>query len=406
MSELLNKNTAANEQSLVTSVKSNQNITNINITSKTPASSNGNSNSNDLQVFQKGPQVALVANIPGLDVNKDSHTALPVRSRSSLSNVSSTQIPSPDSHNCHKGHRKHRTNSKEHSLESKLGYRKHHHCNREKDYNSETNSTSESISRHNKKNVENGHHNHRHTDYRIHSEKEYSSDMSLMDQNYKKATRIVHDLTRHKDTSLYEKHKQKCITASEKYNSDLLRHYNVRKSSSVVDFRSEVHIKPKYADSKSVEELDAIENERKPNGINRILESRSVKSLDFDSDTNSMNAPSTNSRLLDYASEPNDKPRPIPPKKPIRLSLHKTQNNGTDTSSIISNGSSSKCDPRKPMKRNHKGETPPVSVTVKVEGNNSLHNGTNYSSFDNLAIRSNREGTLLPMRWTSFSQMK
>lgn len=436
MSELLSRKPSENDPpppSLVTSVKSNQNVTNINITSKptTIPPPNGPSN-NDLQVFQKGPQVtALVANLPGLDVSKDSHTALPVRSRSSMSNVSNTHIPAPtsESHSCHKSHRqKHRSSSKNHAYESngesRIAYKKHQHqhqhqhqcSNREKDYSSETNSTaaSEQILRQNKKNaMENGYHRQSYSN----SEKEYQSEISLMDQSFKKATKIVHELTRHKDNnSLYEKHRQKCITASEKYNTDLLKHYNVRKSTSVMDFRSsEVHIKSKYSDSKSVEELDAIDDSRSKNP-GRLPESRSVKSLDFDSDTNnSVTMINGTSKSIDYASEPSDhhrkltydgyKPRPTPPKKPIRLSLHKNQNGSLETSSVVSNGSSVKSDYRKPLKRNHKGEMPPVSVTVKIEGHPE-HNGNGYSSVDNLGIRTSKEGTLMPMKWSSFSQLK
>lgn len=401
VSELLNHKTDPDSQPLITSVKSNKNVTNINITPRPPSVSN-----NDLQVFQKGPQVtALVANIPGLEINKDSHTHLPVRSKSSMSNMSGTHIPAPTSE-CHRNHRqKHRSS---YCSVDNYTHKKHqHHCSREKDYSSETNSNTDHINRQNRRNVENGYHYR--NSYDEQNGKDYSSDMSLMDRNYKKATKIVQDLTR------YEKHRQKCITASEKYNIDLLKHYNVRKSSSVLDFRSEIQHKSKHLDSKSVEELDCIENHEDTHKSKRLPESRSSKSLDFDSDTNSVAyiASSNGSpKSVDYASEPLDnnrkpniyslnsdsgKPRPTPPKKPLRLSLHKNQ--ATQSSETMSNGSGSKSELRKPVKRTHKGDAHPVSVTVKVDYSDHNH-------FENVSNGNGKENGLMPLKWSSFGQFK
>ncbi|XP_064210928.1 uncharacterized protein sprt isoform X2 [Tribolium castaneum] len=309
---------------VISTVKTNQNVTNINITTPPPK---------DLQVFQKGQVTALVANIPGLETSKDT---LPVRSKSSLSNVSNTHIPAPD-HHCHKPHRhKHRSRlqtstSTQHLDQNDYRKHNHHHHHREKDYSSETNSAIEHVSRYNKRNTENGFEH-------------------IMDQSYKKATKIVHELTR--DT-LYEKHRQKCLTASEKYNSDILKHYNARKSASVLDFRSEIHIGPKCPDSKSVEDLE----ERK---AKRIQDARSVKSLDFDSDCTSLK-----SKSIDYTSEPTEsrklsgyggccevKARPTPPKKPLRLSLHKTQS----LQSVETPTPGSSPGKGESRKRNYKGE--------------------------------------------------
>lgn len=140
-----------------------------------------------------------------------------------------------------------------------------------------------------------------------------------------------------------------------------------------------------------------------------------MKSLDFDSDTNSVSyLTASNPKIVDYTSEPlenrrlsfyasNGKPRPTPPKKPIRLSLHKLQSNSVETSSVISNGSSVKSDYRKPMKRNHKGETPPISVTVKVENNGVEHS---FSASETNGFRNCKDGSLVPLKWASFSQMK
>lgn len=426
VSELLNRkqpeeNTAHQPQTprVTSTVKSTQNITNINIITK-PATSTTSQSNGDFQVFQKGPQVTtLVANLPGMEPRKD---PVQIRSRSSMSNVSNTHIPAPGGDGyCHKNHRQkhHRISTKAGEELIRTSHKKHHHFNG-REYGSETNASTEHLARQTKKSLENGvqptkhTHNHHQEHSRTNSEKDYAADISL------RASRIVQDLTRHnKDANLYEKHRQKCITASEKYNSDLLRHYNVRKTTSVLDFRSEVQIRPKYADSKSVDELDAIEPNENGKSVSsrRLVECRSVKSLDFDSDTNSVSYLTPSSpKVVDYTSEPlenrrlgfysagdRSKPRPTPPKKPIRLSLHKLQNNSLETSSIVSNGSSVKSDYRKPMKRNHKGEAPPVSVTVKVENNVAEQS---LAAPEINGYRNCKEGSLVPLKWTSFGQMK
>lgn len=392
-------------------MKTTQNVTNINISSQPqPQTGSPNNSSNDLQIFQKGPQVtALVANLPGLDVSKESHTSLPVRSKSSLSNVSNTHIPAPspqpsDNYACHKSHRhKHRSprtkSSHEELSESKPTYRNHHHGH-DKEYYSET-SGNEYIKEHHRRSVD------------------YNSKNSLMDQSYKKASMIVHDLTKSKENgydSVYEKHRQKCITASEKYNNHLLRHYNSRKSASVLDFRSQVN--SRYSESRSSERLDSVENEKNSGKFlqHRRIDSRSVKSLDFDNDCN---PPRSTEKIIDYTSEPIDsmekphyyhhppyldniKPRPTPPKKPLRLSLHKTQSlQSVETPVTTPNGSPDKNDSRKPLKRNHKGETQYIPLlNVKIEGSPERHR----SSKD--YIHKSAVNGLTALKWSNFSPSK
>ncbi|KAK9876954.1 hypothetical protein WA026_015988 [Henosepilachna vigintioctopunctata] len=379
---------------IVSTVKTNQNVTNINITTQRsdPASPSGSSCSKDIQVFQKGPQVtALVANIPGMEVNRDNHTSLPVRSKSSLSNVSNTQLSSSghqsnDNHSCHKIHR-HKQKSRSGMSSScssrtfdqkndNITYRKHghhHHHYREKDYSSETNSAIEQIARYNKKNLENGHKT-------VEKETNQQSN-NIMDQSYQKATKIVNELTKRSDNvNSYEKHRQKCLMASEKYNGDLLKHYNARKSTSVLDFRSEIHIGPKYSECKSTEELNGSESDN--NFRQRIQNSHSMKSLDFDSDCNSTKTNGKHfscNNKVDYTSEPlnsnkkinnyyteQHKSRPMPPKKPLRLSLHKAQ-------SLQSVDSNDHKDPRKSLKRSYKGE---ISRFSELNGEYNGHSNS------------------------------
>ncbi|XP_044755348.1 uncharacterized protein LOC123314253 isoform X2 [Coccinella septempunctata] len=403
VSELLSRKSSDSDIRIVTqspiisTVKSNQNITNINISHQSgPSSPSGSSSSKDIQVFQKGPQVtALVSNIPGLETNRDNHTSLPVRSKSSLSNVSNSHHSSSghqtsENHSCHKSHRhKHKSRNGMSSSGStqtldqandKITYRKHshhHHHYREKDYSSETNSAIEQISRYNKKNLENGHKQ---------SEREPTpnANNNIMDQSYHKATKIVQDLTRRSDVSSYEKHRQKCLMASEKYNVDILKHYNSRKSTSVLDFRNEIHIGPKFSECKSADELNG--NESDCNYRQRIHNSQNMKSLDFDSDCNSTK---TNGKLsscnksVDYTSEPLDnnkksmssyaeqQKRPMPPKKPLRLSLHKAQSlQSVDTGP---NDSSSR-ESRKSVKRTYKGDMSSHMRLSEINAEYGVHN--------------------------------
>lgn len=401
MGELLGRKNPDSDIRIVTqspvitsTVKSNQNITNINITSQQtsvlPHNNTGNNNS-DLQVFQKGPQVtALVGNLPGLEVSKDNHSALPVRSKSSLSNVSNTHIPAPspqpsENHSCQKGHRhKHRnarnslqlTGSAQ-MLDHHSNYKKHYyHIDSKDNYGSEMGSVVDQKGGKRSENIA----------YKNH--KDYADPSHLMEQSYKKATKIVHDLT--KQTNLYEKHRQKCITASEKYNGELLKHYNSRKSTSVLDFRSEVHVGPKY-DSRSIDTLDSMETNANQKRLYKKHDARSVKSLDFDSDCNGTgNYKTPAQKNLDYTSEPiesnkklhqyhhhnvHDKAtRPTPPKKPIRLSLHRAQSVQSVESSSMVNGISEK-DSRKPLKRNYKGEIPPPMMVVNLNGDKCAESG-------------------------------
>lgn len=373
VSELLNRKPEVDHRittptPVISTVKQNQNVTNINIISRNPV---GVPNY-DSQMYQKGPQInALIST--GID-SKD-NLVYPTRSKSSLSNISNTQISSSNSDiHCQRNRHKHRSLRSGVQLPSgnpvneKISYRKHHHHHREKDYNSETNSGTEQVKRYNKRNNE---------QYR------YSADLSkvnpeqiynnndLMDQSFKKATKIVHDLTRNRENVTYEKHKQKCITASEKYDVDILKHYNARKSTSVLDFRSEIHIGPKYDTTKSADELDDNESRVNDRGIRKIQDARSVKSLDFDSDYNSniTNCLTNGRHNYDYSSELNNeyhnsKSKPAPPKKPLRLSLQKTHS----LQSMETNPECNSKHERKSMKRNYKGEMPLYNFKTEQNG--------------------------------------
>lgn len=382
---------------VTSTVKTSQNITNINISSQPTSAviTNTPSTHTDLQVFQKGPQItALVANVPGLEVSKDNRVALPLRSKSSLSNVSNTLIsapsPQPSEHSCYKNHRyrtKNLTGSSQFLDESERKYKKHH-GHKERDYGSESNfnvDRAENRMDSNEKERQRGNEKSRRKengkcetacDKKCGGERRCTDDTfpagerrpetSVMDKSYKKATKIVQELTKGKEAkeSSYEKHRQRCFAATEKYNRDILRHYNARKSASVLDFRSQVILNSKYSESKSSERAPE-DGKRLYKKINDV---RSVKSLDFDSDCNSLTAHETQSNT-DYTSEPLgsnhkkcydavDKVRPVPPKKPIRLSLHRAQSLQSVENGLALGKEADKYDTRKATKRNYRGEAP------------------------------------------------
>lgn len=384
---------------ITSTVKTNQNVTNINISSLPQ----NNSNQNDLQIFKRGSQITtLVANCPGLDVPKESHATVPGRSKSSLSNVSNTHIqvpnlqPPSDNRSCHKSHRHHHRNSKSKSsnslddFEPKPVHKSHHHNHtiREKDY---------------------------YCDVSSNDGLKDNSKTSIMDQSYKRASMIVHDLTKSNDINhdnVYEKHKQKCITASEKYNGHLLKHYNSRKSASVLDFRSQIT----PPNSRSIDRLNATENHKNLSKHHkRLIDARSVKSLDFDSDCNS-NITRQIDKIIDYTSEPLDSMekvhhhhpqyyehiKPKPPKKPLRLSLHKTQSLQSVESSDT-NGFHDKHDSRKPMKRNHRGQTQQVPIiNIKFDGSQDVIHKTSQKEY----LKKNSINGLSALKWTSFASSK
>lgn len=104
----------------------------------------------------------------------------------------------------------------------------------------------------------------------------------------------------------------------------------------------------------------------------RHLDERSIKSLDFESDTGQHNVPSYD----DYASEPVPAPkiRPTPPKKPLRLSLQRAQSLQavTEADNILDQLSS--VDKKRGTKRIHKGE-----LNDKFSSTTRLSNGYSRS---------------------------
>lgn len=107
--------------------------------------------------------------------------------------------------------------------------------------------------------------------------------------------------------------------------------------------------------------------------------SRSVKSLDFDSDYGGCATEPRKSRhskdLLDYASDSMGprQSRPMPPKKPLRLSLQRAQSLQTVDGSLTDIDTRKKC-----MKRSYRGVRPPPDVVqfVDTAGAREIMNGS------------------------------
>lgn len=108
--------------------------------------------------------------------------------------------------------------------------------------------------------------------------------------------------------------------------------------------------------------------------------SRSVKSLDFDSDYGGGGCATeprkrerhSKDNLLDYASDTMGPRRPMPPKKPLRLSLQRAQSLQTVDGSLTDIDSRKKC-----MKRAYRGLRPPPDVVQFVDtGSREVLNGS------------------------------
>ena len=319
----------------------------------------------DVQVFQKGPQVtALVANLPGLDVGANS----PAESRHSLPTVRPKQ-------NSTTQHIKNQDIRSTKSLDfgsdcSSSGGLHHHH-------------------RHEK-------HSHRHHHHHHHL------------QNARSTNSL--DMNKLDGTATLQQHKNKHHSHHRLYDSRVTRNgehsgydYNSETSSGIEHSRN-YHRKHSDAhqllyDMKSkLSMLNCNDSSHGSQTYSKLHDARSVKSLDIDSESSStqnhykhksnphQDAQSTVS--LDYGSEPTNyhnykkhhhyqngssscsegKPqRPTPPKKPLRLSLHRAtslQSVTVPPTTPPSPGENPQQANKKPTKRNHKGEAPPAPIQL------------------------------------------
>lgn len=344
--------------------KTKKNVTNINITTE-PQSKCKQSPKSEVQVFQKGPDItAIVAKLPGLD---GAEANLPLmRPRSNASGASSRVAASPRA-SPPPNHRSHSS----HSLEHRAGRMRHslsHHCiHGAVDYSAETDAAIRMIER-----------NQRHIEkQRMKSERlgrskgeDYfrsDSDLDVRDSHSsagacdprhyeikKAADRIEESI---KKTNWAER---KTLSIIEQLKRSQ-RMRKLKKNESAEDIQvesSEKHYMYHRIDGK------VLENAHKSSRRSSKLHSRSAKSSEFESECSDFPNGDiySSSPRIDYGSEScstrmshykkNDdrrdsdrdsKCRPTPPRKPLRLSLHKAR-----SAHSLMNGSESETPSRPP----------------------------------------------------------
>ena len=339
----------------------------------------------ELQVFQKGPQVtALVANLPGLEVGSSS----PSESRHSLP----TLRPKPNVPN------------------SSSGATMHHHYSviknqdvrstKSLDFASDCSLTGEM--NHHHRHEKHSHHRHR----RHHLQNAQST--NSLDMNKSDGTSTLQSKTKHHSHHrLYEVTRtanpgEQCAYNSE--TSSSIQHSKHYQRKHLEGHRQQCESHQLLPDMKT--KTDSMsESLSGSQHIHKLHDGQSIRSLDFDSETSShqhyihdrnqqshssfQNNDTQSTRSLDYGSEPTShtvlhnykkhhnhhngnsscsesKPqRPTPPKKPLRLSLHRA----TSLQSVTANQPTPADythSSKKPTKRNHKGEAPPTPIVIQI----------------------------------------
>ncbi|XP_021205684.1 uncharacterized protein LOC105841811 isoform X1 [Bombyx mori] len=344
------QSTSSND-SCITVNKTKKNVTNINIT--TEPQPNGKNPKSEVQVFQKGPDItAIVAKLPGLD---GIETNLPLmRPRSNASGASSRTAISPRA-SPPPNHRSHSS----HSLEHRAGKMRHslsHHCiHGGIDYSAETDAAIRMIER-NQRHIE----KQRMKAERLsRSREEYlrsDSDLDLRDTR-STSSRDPRNIEIKKATDRIEESIKKTNWAERKTLSiieQLKRSQRLRKmkkndSAEDVQVETEKHYMYSRIDGK------VLENAHKSSRRTSKIHSRSAKSSEFESECSDFPNGDmySSSPRIDYGSETcstrmshykknedgkngEQKSRPTPPRKPLRLSLHKARSahslmNGSET---------------------------------------------------------------------------
>ncbi|XP_049867121.1 uncharacterized protein LOC126367579 [Pectinophora gossypiella] len=356
----------SNDSSCITVNKTKKNVTNINITSEPQTKPSPKS---EVQVFQKGPDItAIVAKLPGLD---GAEANLPVmRPRSNASGASSRAAASPRaspaphhrSHSSHGG--EHRAGRMRHSLS--------HHCiHAAGDYSAETDAAIRMIER-----------NQRHMEkqrlknerlgrtkgedfFRSDSEGDVrDSHSSVCDPRHyeikKAADRIEESI---KKTNWAERKTLSIIEQLKR--SQRLRKLKKNESAEDIQVETEKHYLYHRIDGK------VLENAHKSSRRTSKLHSRSAKSSEFESECSDFPNGDmySSSPRIDYGSETSrmshykknedrrdgdGKSRPTPPRKPLRLSLHKAR-----SAHSLMNGSESETPSRPASEATRSGEHEP-----------------------------------------------
>ncbi|CAH0702091.1 unnamed protein product [Spodoptera exigua] len=379
VAELLSRHTqlhsTSSNDSCITVNKTKKNVTNINITTDPHPKPSPKS---EVQVFQKGPDItAIVAKLPGLD---GAESNLPmIRPRSNASGASSRAAISPRA-TPPLNHRSHSSHSLEHKAERMRHSLSHHCIHGAVDYSAETDAAIRMIER-NQRHIE----KQRMKNERLSRSKceDYfrsDSDLDIRDSHSsasvdprhyeikKAADRIEESI---KKTNWAERKTLSIIEQLKR--SQRLRKMKKNDSSEDIQLESERHYMYHRIDGK------VLENAHKSSRRTSKLHSRSAKSSEFESESDFPNGDMySSSPRIDYGSETcsrmshykkNDdrkdsdvKSRPTPPRKPLRLSLHKARSahsliNGSESETPSRPASEAKhtdteCNKR-PVKRTH-----------------------------------------------------
>lgn len=351
----------SSNDSCITVNKTKKNVTNINITTDPQPKPSPKS---EVQVFQKGPDItAIVAKLPGLDGIENN---LPlIRPRSNASGASSRAAVSPRA-SPPLNHRSHSSHSLEHKAERMRHSLSHHCIHGGIDYSAETDAAIRMIER-NQRHIE----KQRMKNERLSRSKceDYfrsDSDLDVRDSHStasvdprhyeikKAADRIEESI---KKTNWAERKTLSIIEQLKR--SQRLRKLKKNDSSEDIQLESERNYMYHRIDGK------VLENAHKSSRRTSKLHSRSAKSSEFESESDFPNGDMySSSPRIDYGSETcsrmshykknedrkdsDVKSRPTPPRKPLRLSLHKARS----AHSLI-NGSESETPSRPPSEAKH-----------------------------------------------------
>ncbi|GLH06238.1 Uncharacterized protein GBIM_11731 [Gryllus bimaculatus] len=332
-------------------------------------------NKTEVQVFQKGPQVtALIANLPGLEVGSRS----PAESRHSLPTLrpkppASASAVTSTNHTPMKNHDARSAKSLDFGPDgsSMNGLHHHHHH----------------------------HHHHKHDKrYHLHNARSTNS----LDVCNSEAIRAKH-ADQHCNSDMY---RVKSGHSMLEYGLDAnaaIEHKRAHQRKHIEGHHHRRSESRPLTEAKSLKSILDYTSESST-GMQRIRKSdaRSVKSLDFDSEPtltpqhrheNRHHISRTNdarsTKSLDYSSESSSQAhyrkngeecktqRPTPPKKPLRLSLHKATSLQSVNNNTPPPTPPTQIDVRmNGIKRHIKGEAPPAPVVIRIsEGQQQMiHN--------------------------------
>ncbi|XP_041977605.1 uncharacterized protein LOC121731958 [Aricia agestis] len=367
VAELLSRHTqlhsvSSSDSSCITVNKTKRNVTNINITTDSAGGAKASPKS-EIQVFQKGPDItAIVAKLPGLDGPESN---LPVmRPRSNASGASSKMAASPRaSPPPHRAHSSHGSEPRASRMRPSLS----HHCIGAVDYGAETDAAIRMIERNQRHMEKQRLKNERFARPRTEEHRRSAGDLDAREPpagaDVKRAADRIEESI--KKTNWAERKTLSIIEQLKR--SQRLR--KLKKNESAEDIQVETDRSYAYSriDGK------VIENAHKSSRRSSKLYTRSARSSEIESESDFPNGDiysssprldygSETSRLSHYTRGDDAKSRPTPPRKPLRLSLHKAKSahslmNGSESETPSRPGSEAQnseyeCHKR-PIKRSH-----------------------------------------------------